>query len=256
MKLLIGEYNEGHLQPGYYEEGDDIPRNVLGELKGRFTKEFREANIRLTETQLKAAATPDQDIIQAVHAYDNIEVMLNSMGKYSTEWFELHHPEKDSVWNELANEQLEEPGLAEYNASVKALIDTQAKLLAHIESQMKLIMPNTQIVAGSLIGAKLLSAAGSLQRLATFPSTTVQLLGAEQALFRHLRQRGVPPPKHGLLINHQLVITVPPRRRGKAARIVANAISIASKVDYYKGEPIGEKLRAKVEAQTSAIPRT
>lgn len=256
MKTIIGEYHEGRLSSHFSPEGDDIPENILQELKGRFTKEFREANIQLTQEQLLAAATPDQDVIQAVHSLDALDVVLNSLGKYTTEWYELHHPDQETTWTELAQHTLEERGLTSLHTALKAALTGRDEILVHVETVMQHEYPNLAAVAGSFVGAKLIAAAGSIDRLARLPATTVQLLGAEQALFRHLKNRRSPPPKHGILFNHALVQKVHPKQKGKMARQVANAIFIAVKVDFFKGEYIGDRLKAKTEAQYHALART
>ena len=108
-------------------------------------------------------------------------------------------------------------------------------LNAYVESQMKKVAPNVTEVAGATIGARLMAKAGGLDRLACMPASTIQILGAEKALFRSLRT-GARPPKHGILFQHQAVHTAPKWQRGKIARTLANKIAIAARVDYYRGE--------------------
>ena len=107
-------------------------------------------------------------------------------------------------------------------------------LNGYVESQMKKVAPNVAEVAGATIGARLMAKAGGLDRLAVLPASTIQILGAEKALFRALRT-GARPPKHGILFQHQAVHTAPKWQRGKIARTLANKIAIAARVDYYRG---------------------
>jgi nucleolar protein 56 len=107
-------------------------------------------------------------------------------------------------------------------------------LNGYVESQMKRVAPNVSEVAGATIGARLMAKAGGLDRLAVLPASTIQILGAEKALFRALRT-GARPPKHGILFQHQAVHTAPRWQRGKIARTLANKIAIAARVDYYRG---------------------
>jgi len=107
-------------------------------------------------------------------------------------------------------------------------------LNGYVESQMKKVAPNVADVAGATIGARLMAKAGGLDRLAILPASTIQILGAEKALFRSLRT-GARPPKHGILFQHQAVHTAPKWQRGKIARTLANKIAIAARVDYYRG---------------------
>ena len=112
------------------------------------------------------------------------------------------------------------------------------KLAEYVESTMKRIAPNTTEVAGATIGARLIAKAGGLDRLARLPASTVQVLGAEKALFRALRT-GARPPKHGILFQHDAVHTAPKWQRGKIARALANKIAIAARIDFYRGTKEG-----------------
>ncbi|MGA2198992.1 MAG: hypothetical protein ABSG45_03550 [Nitrososphaerales archaeon] len=123
-------------------------------------------------------------------------------------------------------------GLAQIALAVASERD---KLADYVESTMKRIAPNTTNVAGATIGARLLAKAGGLDRLARLPASTIQVLGAEKALFRALRT-GARPPKHGILFQHDAVHSAPKWQRGKIARALANKIAIAARIDYYRGE--------------------
>ncbi len=256
MRLLIGDYEDGKLAPAFHETGDDVPIATLVELKGRFTEEYRAANIRLTEDQLLAAATPDQDAIQAVHALAQLDIALNGLGKYTTEWHQMHHPGSTEPWTELALTTLEEPGLKEMNAAVRDLVAARDKVVARLEEHMTKLLPNTTEIIGGVLAAKLLDHAGSVERLARLPSNIIQLLGAEQALFRFLRSRDGRPPKHGVILSHPLVQGVPAKRRGAMARKLANAIAIAVRVDANNGERIAPRLLQRLEVQYNGIARS
>ena len=109
------------------------------------------------------------------------------------------------------------------------------KLNEYVERMMHKIAPNVTEISGATIGARLMAKAGGLDRLAVLPASTIQILGAEKALFRSLRT-GSRPPKHGILFQHQEVHAAPKWQRGKIARALANKIAIAARVDYYRGE--------------------
>jgi nucleolar protein 56 len=108
------------------------------------------------------------------------------------------------------------------------------RLNSYVESTMKRISPNVSEVAGATIGARLMARAGGLDRLATLPASTIQVLGAEKALFRALKT-GARPPKHGILFQHADVHLAPKWQRGKIARTIANKVAIAARVDFYRG---------------------
>ena len=111
----------------------------------------------------------------------------------------------------------------------------QRKILEeHVETQMVKVAPNLTAVLGATVGARILTRAGSLRRLSTMPSSTIQVLGAEKALFRALKT-GSQPPKHGILFQHAVVHAAPRWQRGKIARAVAAKAAIASRVDEHGG---------------------
>jgi len=128
------------------------------------------------------------------------------------------------------------------------LFDLRQSLEQHIESQMQLIAPNVSVILGSAVGARILAKAGSLKRLASMPASTIQVLGAEKALFRALKT-GAQPPKHGLLFQHQLVHAAPRWQRGKIARAIAAKAAIGARVDVFgagRNDTLLEKLNIRV----------
>lgn len=119
----------------------------------------------------------------------------------------------------------------------------------HIESTMELIAPNTKELLSPLVGARMIAKAGSLEKFAYLSSSTVQVLGAEKALFRSLKT-GASTPKHGILFQHPLIHSAPRWQRGKIARSVASKASIAARIDLYrKGEKdlsLSDKLKLRI----------
>ena len=122
------------------------------------------------------------------------------------------------------------------NDELKALFSLRKKQEGYLSYLMKRECPNLAAVAGVLIGAKLISIAGSLERLARFPASTVQILGAETAFFRFLRNRRNSSPKYGVIINHPLIQNAKRDKRGKAARMLADKLSLCARLDFFKGE--------------------
>ena len=114
---------------------------------------------------------------------------------------------------------------------------------------MKEEAPNISAILGTAVGARVLAHAGSLKRLATMPASTIQILGAEKALFRSLKT-GANPPKHGILFQHATVHAAPRWQRGKIARAVAAKAAIAARVDVFGGglnDTLLEKLNVRVK---------
>lgn len=114
------------------------------------------------------------------------------------------------------------------------LFDLRKHLEDHVQTEMKKIAPNLSVILGTAVGARILAHAGSLKNLAVMPASTIQVLGAEKALFRSIKT-GAAPPKHGLLFQHALVHAAPRWQRGKIARAVAGKAAIASRVDFHGG---------------------
>jgi len=118
--------------------------------------------------------------------------------------------------------------------NILELFDMRNKLESQVDDQMNEIAPNLSAVLGTTVGARILAKAGSLQKMATMPASTIQVLGAEKALFRALKT-GSNPPKHGLLFQHAVVHAAPRWQRGKIARAIAAKAAIASRVDVHGG---------------------
>ncbi len=129
--------------------------------------------------------------------------------------------------------------------------ELRKKLEEHIESEMQEIAPNLSAILGTAVGARILGRAGSLKRMASLPASTIQVLGAEKALFRSLKT-GSQPPKHGLLFQHAMVHAAPRWQRGKIARAVAAKAVIAARVDVY-GEGLNQTLLEKLNVRVDEI---
>src|SRR5918992_3391091 len=120
----------------------------------------------------------------------------------------------------------------------------------HIEVSMENVAPNVKELLTATVGARIIAKAGSLNKLAFMPSSTIQVLGAEKALFRSLKT-GARPPKHGLLFQHPLIHSSPRWQRGKIARAVASKVAIAARIDLYrhngKDDTVYNKLKSRID---------
>ena len=122
----------------------------------------------------------------------------------------------------------------------------------YVDETMSTVAQNIQALVGSTLGARLIAAAGGLEGLASKPSSTIQVLGAEKALFRSLKT-GSKPPKHGFIFQHPQIRQAPWWQRGKIARALAGRLAIAARVDAFSGEYIGDRLRADFEKRVEEI---
>jgi|TARA_Y100000310_G_scaffold173732_1_gene173871 nucleolar protein 56 len=239
----------------------------------KYFSHFYNKNIELTKNSIRESVNNDALIIQTINAIEEVDKTTNLLTKRLREWYSLYNPEisykvedhkkfasliikksKKQLLKELNIDEKYSLGsdLKEKDVSSIMLIATQInnlyKLRDHYESYLKELeketCPNFSIVAGTTIAAKLISHAGSLRRLVEMPASTIQVIGAEKALFRHMRnKRRNLPPKYGILHEHSLIQKSKKGMHGKVARALADKLSIAVKIDYFKGKFIGDKLK-------------
>jgi len=135
---------------------------------------------------------------------------------------------------------------------VQGLYELRRELEDYVGSMMRTLAPNITALVGPMVGARLISLAGSMKDLASRPSSTVQVYGAERALFRSLKT-GTDPPKHGIIYQVPEIYSAPYWQRGKIARALAGKLSIAAKIDAYSRRDVGEELRKAFEKRTEEI---
>jgi nucleolar protein 56 len=126
--------------------------------------------------------------------------------------------------------------------TIEQLYVIRRELEKYVESMMQVVAPNLTVLVGPVVGARLISLAGSLRDLARRPSSTVQVFGAEKALFRSLKT-GTDPPKHGVIFQVPEIYSAPYWQRGKIARALAGKVAIAARVDAFSKRNLGESIR-------------
>ena len=227
---------------------------------------------------MKHAVSDDFLIVQAVKSIEDLDKVLNSLAIRLRDWYEFYLPEysvsqpdhaefvrgvvettkeqflsgkkTDSFGADLGKPHI--AAMKQFAERLLGLYAAKQELERYVDSTMKTICPNLRAVAGSTLGAKLLEHAGTLKRLVELPSSTVQILGAEKALFKHLKS-GSKPPKHGLLFQHPLIGKSPKKIRGKIARALAGKLAIACKADAISHNFIAEKLKEQFESHANRI---
>lgn len=177
------------------------------------------------------------DILQSAGMQDKkVEVMLDaarrSKGGDMT-------PENLAIVKRLADQ-------------VIAQSDLRRVLADHIEVAMETVAPNVKELLTASVGARIIAKAGSLARLAVLPASTIQVLGAEKALFRALKT-GARPPKHGLIFQHPLIHSAPKWQRGKIARAIASKVAIAARIDYYRHEGKDSMIQDRLNTRINEI---
>ncbi|MFX1337693.1 MAG: C/D box methylation guide ribonucleoprotein complex aNOP56 subunit [Promethearchaeota archaeon] len=140
----------------------------------------------------------------------------------------------------------------DYANQILSLDSYRNELENYLDDLMEKTAPNLNAIVGNLIGAKLIAKAGSLKKLAFMPASRIQLLGAEKALYRFLRS-GDKRPKHGLIFQWRQIRSSKFHQRGKISRLIAGKVGIASKVDYFGGDFIGDVLTKEIEEKIKEI---
>ncbi len=135
---------------------------------------------------------------------------------------------------------------------VIAQSDLRRVLADHIEVAMETVAPTVKELLTASVGARIIAKAGSLARLAMLPASTIQVLGAEKALFRALKT-GARPPKHGILFQHPLIHSAPKWQRGKIARAIASKVAIAARIDYYRHSGKDSSIQDRLNARLTEI---
>jgi len=265
--IFIGQRFYGYK----YTEDISIIRKVLEKIGEE--KINNKLFIDLLKEQISDSISRDEIIIQAISFLDDLNKSLNLFMERFREWYGLYFPEisqeiedHEKFIREIINSNREEL-MKKYNINktmggkifekedleimneislkIKEIYDLRKDLEDYIEKLMKEIAPNLSEIATPKIGARLILLAGGLKELSLLPSSTIQVLGAEKALFLHL-SKGIKPPKHGVIFNHPYLQKLPLKRRGAMARTLASKISIAVKADL-NGKIIYQKLKEELD---------
>merc|ERR1712088_1086545 len=136
-----------------------------------------------------------------------------------------------------------------FASRVIGITEYRKELSTYLRSKMSVVAPNLAVLIGDTVGARLISHAGSLTNLAKCPASTVQILGAEKALFRALKTKG-KTPKYGLIFHSSFIGKAGAKNKGRISRYLANKCSIASRIDCLSETPTsiyGQKLKTQVE---------
>ena len=216
-------------------------------------------------------------------AIEEIDKSVNILSERLREWYGLHFPEMDRFVDnhEKYAKLVEKFGLREnitdseldaikkksmgadlteddvkiiqnFASKIIELYSLREDLSKYIEKNLKETAPNFAEIATPMLAAKLIAKAGGLEKIARMASSTIQLIGAERALFRYLHGKG-KSPKFGILFNHPLIQNTPERLKGKVARLLASKLSIAAKMDYYSKKYEADKLKEDLNKRVKEI---
>jgi nucleolar protein 56 len=240
---------------------------------------LRKRCISETKSKIRQSVNYDNLIIQAVSSNEDLEKIINMVVTRLREWYSLYNPEfprsiqSDAKFVELILRKDKCSLLKETNTlqtmgadlrkididailyltkQAENLIALQDQQKDYIESILRQHCPNTLEVLGASLTAKFIHHAGSLRRLAITTAPVVQIMGAEQSLFKHMKKKG-KCPKYGILYAHPLINRVKKQNRGKMARAIADKASLAMKLDFFKGSFQGKKLKTILNQKASVL---
>jgi nucleolar protein 56 len=205
---------------------------------------------------------PELDrLVEKHETYARLVLDLGTRENFSLEALEKEDLPKNKTEqiNRIAESSmgadLSETDLAQVQALSRNILDMyhlRENMETYLENTMEEVAPNTKTIVGSLLGARLIAIAGGLQNLSRRPASTMQVLGAEKALFRSIKT-GARPPKHGLIFQHTLVHDAKKWQRGKIARAIAGKLAIAVRIDAFNGEYVGNKLKKALDKRIEEI---
>jgi len=227
-------------QLGTYNDGEPFFKTITITPKDYgFSQDlFHSASLLLAQQRVdEQLQSEDLQLIQMVNALDDLIQTANLLSERLSCWLLLPTPKKK---------------VKPFEKTLAAVNDEIQRLQDQIEIDMKTIAPNTSKIIGPLIGARLIALAGGMQRMAMLPASTVQILGAEKALFR-FKKEGGRPPKHGVIFQHPLINRAQKTERGRIARLLANKISTAMKADVFTKRDIADELQQDIDRRLQEI---
>jgi nucleolar protein 56 len=237
--------------------GKGIPAVELNKL-------LSQIGISKSRQSIKQKERKDRVIVQVVSAVSDLDKILNTMTERLREWFGLHYPElrirdhfklvkriakyghrknwegfKDSVGAEFSDDDVEI--VKSYAESLANFYKQREKMEKYLDKTTHEEIPNLRAILGGTLAARLLSKAGTLERLAKMPSSKLQILGAEKSVFRFMKEkkqglRTAKIPKFGILFTHPDISGSSKNVQGKIARLLASKCTMAARVDFYSKE--------------------
>ncbi|MEF8873357.1 MAG: C/D box methylation guide ribonucleoprotein complex aNOP56 subunit [Candidatus Thermoplasmatota archaeon] len=245
---------------------------------------LQEALLKLGSKKVRESIDFGEHLAKAVDTIQDLNEIINIKMERLRDWYSLHFPElesevddedyvgliaqcgsrreirknadldldEDHTGGEITDREVElYQRLAE---GIKDDMDHRKEVHDYVEKRMEEYAPNLAALTGPKLGGELIALVGSLEELAKKPASTIQVLGAEKALFKHL-DKGTDPPKHGAILQHPYVHRAPKDKRGKIARTFANKIAIAARLDYFGGDYKGDELKEQVEEKIEQIKK-
>jgi len=184
----------------------------------------------------------DAALLQMVRTLDEMDDVINLLTERVTDWHAAITPGTSHKYTRANGPRLVQkiaksgsPSLKRVAREILSLSGVRTDLMKEVSREAVSVIPNMSALVGGLVAARLISRAGGLESTAKMPGSSIQVIGAESALFSHIRT-GSSSPKHGIIFQHRRVHNAQKEVRGKVARQLAAKLAIAARLDLYRGE--------------------
>jgi len=227
---------------------DDLDKTInlfINRIREWYGLHFPELNALVEKHETYARLVRDLD-----SKYNFTSENLTKEGLPKTKAEEIAEAAERSMGAELFEKDMEK--IQEMCGHTLQLYDARASLEKYATELMDEVAPNLSGLTGPTLGARLIAIAGGLTNLAKMPSSTIQVLGAEKALFRSLKT-GARPPKHGIIFQHTSIHESKWAQRGRIARALAGKLAIAARTDAFSGKYVGDILKGDLEKRIEEI---
>jgi nucleolar protein 56 len=228
---------------------DMIQKSGLFSDRSEYIRRLREVTTLQAREEIRDAVSgKDAELLQMVRMLDQMDEVINLLSERLVEWYQVTNPAFSQKGKQGSVKRIlpkilrsRSPPLRGMAKEMEGLMEARTALAAEVSRLAGRVIPNTSELVGGLVAARIMARAGGLEKLARMPGSSVQVIGAEAALFSHIRQ-GSPSPKHGIIFQHRRVHNAPREIRGRVARVLAAKLAIGARIDFFRGEPDPEFL--------------
>ena len=223
-----------------------------------YLQAVRHVTMKMAEEGIeKSLSRKDNSLLQMVRMLDEMDNVINLLTERITEWYSSTTPSYSRKYTRANSSKLlqklaksENPSMKRAAREIISMSDTRLTMMKEVSREADAVLPNMSALVGGLVAARIVSRAGGLEETARLAGSSIQVLGAESALFSHIRT-GSSSPKHGIIFQHRRVHNAPKETRGRTARMLAAKLAIAARLDLFRGEA-DEKFIADANAKIDA----
>jgi Protein implicated in ribosomal biogenesis, Nop56p homolog len=244
--------------PEHLCDWKDVKAAGLVSDRMEYLQALRGVTMKMAEEGIsESLSRKDNALLQMVRMLDEIDNVINLLTERITEWYSSTTPSYSRKYTRSNPARLlqtlaksDNPSMKRAAREIQSLSETRLAMMKEVSREADSVLPNMSALVGGLVAARIVSRAGGLEEVSCRAGSSIQVLGAESALFSHIRT-GSTSPKHGIIFQHRRVHNAPKDVRGKTARLLAAKLAIAARLDLYRGEADPEFIadaNAKIDA--------